>query len=212
VRLVRFGACRVDVDGRRLYRDGQEMHVTPKAFDLLLLLVEHRHRAMSKSELLAKVWPDTFVTEDGLPRLINEIRTAIGDDARRPRWIRTIHGYGYAFADGAEVATAGDPTSQFVLRWASREFPLHDGENVIGRDRDLAVTIDAPIVSRRHARILISEGAALLEDLGSKNGTFVADARVTSPVPLQDGDQIRVGDFSLVFRTASPHPTQTQHV
>jgi hypothetical protein len=167
---------------------------------------------MSKSELLAKVWPDTFVTEDGLPRLINEIRTAIGDDARRPRWIRTIHGYGHAFADGAEVATGGDATSQFVLRWASREFPLRDGENVIGRDRDVAVTIDAPIVSGRHARIVISDGAALIEDLGSKNGTFVAEERVTAPVPLQDGDQIRVGDFSLVFRTASPHPTLTQHV
>ncbi len=210
MRLVRFGSSRIDVDGRRLYRNGHEVHITPKAFDLLLLLVDNRHRALSKRELLERVWPGTFVTDDGLPRLINEIRTAIGDDARQPRWIRTIHGYGYAFADSADVAAAGDPESQFVLRWASREFPLRDGENVIGRDRNLAVTIDAPIVSRRHARIVINEGAALLEDLGSKNGTFVADERITQPMPLQDGDQIRVGDFSLVFTAASLHPTQTQ--
>jgi DNA-binding winged helix-turn-helix (wHTH) protein len=206
----RFGASKVDVDGRRLYRDGREVHVTPKAFDLLLLLVENRHRAMSKTELIERVWPDTFVTEDGLPRLINEIRTAIGDDARRPRWIRTLHGFGYAFADTPDVATDSDATAQFVLRLASREFLLRDGENVIGRDRDAAVPIDGPIVSRRHARIVINEGTAVLEDLGSKNGTFVRDARVSTPVALQDGDQIRVGDFSLVFKSAHIHPTQTQ--
>ena len=210
MRLVRFGASRVDVDGRRLFRDGHEVHVTPKAFDLLLLLVDNRHRALSKAELLARIWPDTFVTEDGLPRLINEIRSAIGDDARRPRWIRTIHGYGYAFADGADVAASSDVTAQFVLRWASREFILRDGENVIGRDLDLAVTIDAPVVSRRHARIVVSDGSALIEDLGSKNGTFVSDARVTAPTPLHEGDRIRVGDYSLVFHAATAQPTQTQ--
>jgi DNA-binding winged helix-turn-helix (wHTH) protein len=204
---IRFGACRLDLDGRRLYRDDVEVHVTPKAFDLLRTLIEHRERALSKAELSNEIWPNTYVTEDGLARLINEIRNAIGDEARSPKWIRTVHGYGYAFQGEIEQPSGG--RAAFALHWASREFPLRDGENVIGRDPAAAVTIDAPIVSRRHARILISNGAARLEDLGSKNGTFVADTRVTAPIALHDGDEIRVGDFSLTFRAADVHPTVT---
>ena len=205
---IRFGACRLDLDGRRLYRDEQEVHITPKAFDLLRVLIDNRDRAVSKAELSERIWPDTYVTEDGLARLINEIRNAIGDEARNPKWIRTVHGFGYAFHGQVDTpATAG---AHFILRWASREYPLRDGENVIGRDPAAAVSIDAPIVSRRHARILISNGVARLEDLGSKNGTYVADEKVTAPVSLHDGDEIRVGDFSLVFHEASSHPTVTQ--
>ena len=206
---VRFGVCRLDLDGRRLYRDNQEVHVTPKAFDLLRLLIDNRERALSKAELSERIWPNTYVTEDGLARLINEIRNAIGDEARHPRWIRTVHGYGYAF-QGELEGRAEEMPAQFSLHWASREFPLQEGENVIGRDPGAAVSIDAPIVSRRHARILVSNGSAHLEDLGSKNGTYLAEERVTSPVALRDGDEIRVGDFSLVFHEAAMHPTVTQ--
>ncbi len=205
---VRFGACRLDLDGRRLYRDNEEVHVTPKAFDLLRFLIDNRERALSKVELSERIWPNTYVTEDGLARLINEIRNAIGDEARHPRWIRTVHGYGYAFQGEVEGRPA--PQAQFSLHWASQEFPLQEGENVIGRDPGVAVTIDAPIISRRHARIVIANGNAQLEDLGSKNGTFLADERVTRPVSLHDGDEIRVGDFSLLFRQADTHPTVTQ--
>jgi DNA-binding winged helix-turn-helix (wHTH) protein len=206
---IRFGACRLDLDGRRLYRDEQEVHVTPKAYDLLRVLIDNRERALSKAELSERIWPDTYVTEDGLARLINEIRNAIGDEARTPRWIRTVHGYGYSFQGQVDDAVADGP-AHFTLRWASREFPLREGENVIGRDPAAAVTIDAPIVSRRHARIVVTKGLARIEDLGSKNGTFVADERITGPTPLRDGDEIRVGDFSLVFHETSAHPTVTQ--
>ena len=205
---IRFGACRLDLDGRRLYRDEQEVHITPKAYDLLRVLIDNRERALSKAELSERIWPDTYVTEDGLARLINEIRNAIGDEARNPRWIRTVHGYGYSFQ--GQVDGGGEAPAHFTLRWASREFPLREGENVIGRDPAAAVTIDAPIVSRRHARILVNQGLARIEDLGSKNGTFVADERITSPTALRDGDEIRVGDFSLVFHETSAHPTVTQ--
>jgi DNA-binding winged helix-turn-helix (wHTH) protein len=212
VRLVRFGTCRIDLDGRRLYRDGTEVHVTPKAFDLLRLLIEHRHRAVSKTELSEQIWPGTYVTEDGLARLVNEIRTAIGDDARKPRWIRTVHAFGYAFESSADVQAGDEATGQYAVRWASREFPLHEGENVIGRDPGATIAIDAPIVSRRHARIVVTVGGAMLEDLGSKNGTFVAGTRVMAPTLLRDGDQIRVGDFELSFREARPLPTMTQPI
>jgi hypothetical protein len=207
---IRFGACRLDTDGRRLYRDRDQVHLTPKAFDLLALLIENRHKVLSKAELKEKIWPGIFVSEDGLSRLVNEIRTAIGDDARRPRWIRTVHGFGYAFAEGDDTTPKPGVVRPFLLRWASREFLLSEGENVIGRDPAADVTIDAPIVSRRHARIVIADGHARVEDLGSKNGTFVADQRVDAAVTLRDGDQIRVGDHTLVFHESSMLPTLTQ--
>jgi DNA-binding winged helix-turn-helix (wHTH) protein len=206
---IRFGVCRLDTDGRRLYRDRDQVHLTPKAFDLLVLLIENRHKALSKAELKEKIWPGIFVSEDGLSRLVNEIRTAIGDDARHPRWIRTVHGFGYAFAESESIPKP-DIITPFLLRWASREFLLSEGENVIGRDPAADVTIDAPIVSRRHARIVIADGHARVEDLGSKNGTFVADQRVAEAVTLRDGDQIRVGDHTLVFHESSMLPTLTQ--
>jgi DNA-binding winged helix-turn-helix (wHTH) protein len=206
---IRFGVCRLDTDGRHLYRDRDRVHLTPKAFDLLALLIENRHKVLSKAELKEKIWPGIFVSEDGLSRLVNEIRTAIGDDARRPRWIRTVHGFGYAFAE-SETTPKRDVIRPFLLRWASREFLLSEGENVIGRDPTADVTIDAPIVSRRHARIVIADGHARVEDLGSKNGTFVADQRVAAAVTLRDGDQIRIGDHTLVFHESSMLPTLTQ--
>ena len=205
---IRFGACSLDTDGRRLFRDGREVHLTPKAFDLLSLLIENRHRAVAKTELLERIWPGTFITEDGLARLVNEIRNAIGDTERPARWVRTVHRFGYAFA-GPEDHERDAPPPAHVLTWASREFPLLPGENVVGRDPGAAVAIDAPIVSRRHARITVSSAAVTIEDLGSKNGTFVRGARITAPVPLQDGDEVRVGDFSLVLRRAGSTPTQT---
>jgi DNA-binding winged helix-turn-helix (wHTH) protein len=207
---IRFGTCTLDIGGRRLFRDGQEVHLTPKAFDLLALLVENRHRALSKAELKERIWPDTFVTEDGLSRLVNEIRTAMGDDARHPRWVRTVHGFGYGLAESEQPIEIRDTITPYVLRWASREFLLAAGENVIGRDPAAEVSIDAPIVSRRHARIVVSGGGALLEDHGSKNGTFVGEQRVAAPLPLHDGDQIRIGDHTLEFRETAINPTLTQ--
>jgi DNA-binding winged helix-turn-helix (wHTH) protein len=206
---ISFGACRLDLDTRQLLRDGREVRLTPKAFDLLSLLAQERPRALSKAELTEKVWKGTFVTEDGLPRLVNEIRTAVGDSARDPRWIRTVHGFGYAFAaDAADSEPLG--LGVCVLTWGSREFRLTEGEHVIGRDPAAGVSLDSTVISRRHARVVIARGRAIVEDLGSKNGTFVGDERLASPWTLKDGDQIRVGDFTLTFHAAAVVPTETR--
>ena len=206
---ISFGACRLDLDTRQLFRDGQEVRLTPKAFDLLSVLALERPRALSKAELTEKVWKGTFVTEDGLPRLVNEIRTAVGDTAREPRWIRTVHGFGYAFAADA---AAMEPLAlgSCAVTWGSREFRLGGGEHVIGRDPAADIQLDSTVISRRHARIVISGGRATIEDLGSKNGTFVGDQRLTAPRVLEDGMQIRVGDFTLTFHAAAILPTETR--
>jgi DNA-binding winged helix-turn-helix (wHTH) protein len=206
---VNFGTCRLDFDSRQLFRDGVEVRITPKAFDLLSLLVRNRPKAVSKAELSEQIWKGTFVTDDGLPRLVNEVRTAIGDTARDPRWLRTVHGYGYAFAGEADAA-APPLFGGYLLTWGSREFRLGEGVHVIGRDPVASVCLDSTVISRRHAQIVIAAGEARIEDLGSKNGTFVGDDPVAAPRPLHDGDQIRVGDFTLTFHQAASLPTETR--
>jgi DNA-binding winged helix-turn-helix (wHTH) protein len=185
------------------------MHLSPKAFELLKVLVEERGRAVSKAELLERVWPGVFVSDASLARVVTEIREGVGDRARQPRIIRTVHGFGYAFAADAEVD--GEPPGEtshakhHASCWLTserRSFPLPDGELIAGREPDAAVWLESPRVSRHHARILVRGGAATVEDLGSKNGTFVRGVRITKPTRLEPGDEIRIGPFTLVFRLA----------
>jgi len=105
---IRFGDYTLDVDSRQLTGAGSPIHLSPKAFDLLKLLVERRPSAISKSELHDRIWPGTFVSDDSLSRLIVEVREAIGDAARRPRFVRTLHGFGYAFSADAETLSDRD--------------------------------------------------------------------------------------------------------
>ena len=86
--------------------------------------------------------------------------------------------------------------------WDRRIIPLQPGENVLGRDEQADVRIDSPAVSRRHALIVVNAGRAVLEDLGSKNGTYVQEARLSAPAVLADGDTFRLGRLLLVYRSA----------
>jgi DNA-binding winged helix-turn-helix (wHTH) protein len=192
-----FGAVTLDTDRRQVFAGNEPLHVSAKAFQLLELLVENRPRALSKDELQQALWPDTFVSDTSLTTLINELRAGLGESAREPRLIRTVHGFGYAFeAPGAAASGAR-------LVWGAIEVPLYEGENVLGRDPGPRGAIPDASVSRRHARLTLSGGNATLEDLGSKNGTFACDRRVDKPTPLTDGDPIRLGLVTLVFRAAS---------
>jgi DNA-binding winged helix-turn-helix (wHTH) protein len=202
---VRFGACVLDSETRELRVGGKTVHLTPKAFDLLAILVENRPRALSKTEIHEKLWPDTFVSDGTLTSLLAEVRSAIGDDEQEKRFIRTVQRFGYAFSGSAETASGGArgiPRAAFAYRlyWRSREFALAEGENVLGRDPGVSIFLDDPSVSRRHARIVISGEGALIEDLQSKNGTFVRGARIQKPSPIADGDEIQLGSVPLTFR------------
>ena len=211
-----FGGCALDLDTRQLTRGGRERHLSPKAFDLLELLVSERPKVLAKSVLQQRLWPGTFVAEANLSNLVAEIRKALGDKSRAPLFIRTAHGFGYAFcaettADSgpAEPVQTGPPACW--LEWGKRRFPLSTGENVLGRDPDVAVRLDESTISRRHARLLVASGGTQLEDLGSKNGTFRGDDRVMSPIRLTDGDVIRVGSVVIIFRLRVPaESTETQ--
>lgn len=202
---VHFGEVLFDDSARRLFRSGEEVHLPLKAFELLRILIERRPEALSKTELQNHLWPDTFVSDANLPSLITQIRQAIGDDARAPRFIATLQGYGYAFRAVVAVDPGDKHASVCWLASAGPPILLNAGENIIGREGP-GVVLDSPTVSRRHARLVVDDGQdAIIEDLGSKNGTFLNNENVTSPQPVRDGDRIRVGSFLLTFRVGPPN-------
>ena len=210
---LHFGNNELDCASRRLWHDGREVRLSTKAFDLLALLAERRPAAVRKSEIKDRLWPETFVSETNLPTLIAEIRDALGDDARQGQFIRTVHGFGYAFSAEALVVSgggaAGDSSPAWLVGLTAR-ITLARGENVLGREGDDVVELHSPTVSRRHARVTLSPDRATLEDLGSKNGTYVNESRVTSPVLISDGDVVRVGSLVFTIRFARPgNSTQT---
>jgi len=212
---VSFGDCVLDLERRQLVRGDRDVHLTPKALDLLALLVAERPRAVAKTEIRDRLWPGTFVSESNLTTLVAELRAALGDAARSPRYVKTVHRFGYAFCGSAAERSGRPPAGRrrgphFTLEWAGGEVSLHDGENVIGREEHAAAWIESASVSRRHARIVVSEGTATLEDLGSKNGTFLRGQRLTSAVVLASGEQILVGVVPLRFRAfATADSTRT---
>ncbi len=203
-----FGDCTLDSETRELLRGERPVHLSPKAFRLLELLLEGRPKAFSKAEIHEKVWPDTFVSEATLASLVAEIREAIGEDAKDARSIRTVHGFGYAFAGAVhdlpprERPGTGEP-SAWRLIWEDRVLPLPEGETIIGRDHLAAIRIPSESVSRRHARLLVARGAATIEDLDSKNGTYLRGERIASPKTLEDGDSLRIGSATFTVRYVS---------
>jgi DNA-binding winged helix-turn-helix (wHTH) protein len=202
---VRFGDCVLDSDTRQLSVRGEAVHVSPKAFQFLELLLEGRPKALSKSEIHERLWPGTFVSDGTLASLLVEVRSAIGDSARESRFVRTVHRFGYAFSGSAQelrgsVSGAGGQNLVYRLLWGTREVALSPGENLLGRDEASIVWIDDALVSRRHARIVIDESGAVLEDLNSTNGTYLSGKRIEAPRELADEDQITIGPASMIFR------------
>ena len=200
---IRFGPFTLDLDTRQLTQERREIHLAPKAFELLATLVLDRPKVLAKAVLLKRLWPETFVEEANLSNLVAEIRDALGDRARAPLFVRTAHGFGYAFCGdattlpGRHETGAARPTCW--LEWDTQRFPLSTGEHVIGRDPDVDVRLEGSTVSRRHARLVVTAEGTVLEDFGSKNGTFRSGERVTSPVPLADGDVIHIGSLLVTF-------------
>jgi len=198
---LRFGEFTLDEDRRQIFRGAETVPLEPKAFALLSLLVARRPKALSKAQIRELVWEGTFVSDTTVAGAVADLRAALGDDAREPRFVRTLHGFGYAFCgtvgDERAPAAAGDATA--ALLWAGREIPLPDGEHLIGRGGECLLRCRSVRVSRRHARITVRGAHAVLEDLQSRNGTAVGGRRIAGPVELRHGDTIGVGPEELVF-------------
>jgi DNA-binding winged helix-turn-helix (wHTH) protein len=215
---TRFGQFVLDSETRQLTRDGQEIHLSPKAFAVLSVLLARRPNVVPKADLFGQIWPDVFVVDGNLTVLVGEIRQALDDDAKSPQFIRTVHGVGYAFCGRAAAAdrsaAAEDQPMRFWLAWGDRTFVLKEGDNVIGRDPRCQVWVEHAGVSRRHARIRIESGSERprLTDLESTNGTFVGGTRVETGTPLADGDVIKVGSVTLKFREWTEGTSRTKRI
>jgi DNA-binding winged helix-turn-helix (wHTH) protein len=210
---VQFKPFVLDTDTRELRQGAACVPLSPKAFDLLSVLVAQSPKAVAKSELLDHLWPNTFVVEKNLANLVSEIREAIGDDPSDPRFIRTVHRFGYAFRETVPRGQTDLPSAgaSFHLQWPTGRVRLEDGEHVVGRDPDVDILLVSPGVSRRHAVISISAGGATVNDLGSKNGTFVGDQRIACSTAVHHGDVIGVGSIKLTVNVLeAPHSTETQ--
>lgn len=205
--MARFGKFELDSVRRLLLRQGEVTHLTPKAFDLLTLLVDAAPGVVTKAQIHERLWPRTFVSDATLIGLVKELRRALDDRDRDAPVIRTAHRVGYAFCLGVDDRGAKSPQVCGWLIAGERRIPVARGENVVGRDPACGVWLDHATVSRRHARIVASGERVVLEDLGSKNGTRVGAAALDGSVALRDGDSVRFGQITVTFRGWSAAPT-----
>jgi DNA-binding winged helix-turn-helix (wHTH) protein len=206
---LQFDDLTFDSDTRQLWIGGTEARLSLKAFDLLSLLISRRPSALSKAEIREHLWPGTHVSDSSLPSLVSEIRDAIADHERTPTFIRTLHGFGYAFQGQEAGAAANQPRAWLV--GSTSEIELMSGENVLGREGPGVVLVKSSTVSRRHARISIDADGVVIEDLGSKNGTYVNDRRVSEPTPVANGDQVRIGSLLFTFKQSSDGTSTATH-
>jgi DNA-binding winged helix-turn-helix (wHTH) protein len=183
---VTFGGVLLDTDARQLLRGAEPVSLPPKAFDLLVYLIENRPNALSKDVLHERLWPGVFVSDTNLAGLVADIRRALVDDARTPRYVRTVQRFGYAFAGTVQPAGDSSAAGPCWLARGTRRIPLTDGENILGRDEN-GGPLASNSISRRHARITVDGSNAYIEDLGSKNGTFLRGRAITRREKLVDG-------------------------
>lgn len=191
-----FGRFVFDSRLRSVTCDGAAVALSPKAFQLLELLVEARPAPVAKEVLYDRLWPKTFVEPGNLHNLVAEIRRALDDDDHAI--VRTIYGEGYSF-DARDAVMALSP-SRFVLWIGDEVIALRAGENIIGRDPDAAIVIDSADVSRQHARLFVNDDHVVVEDLGSKNGTFIGGERISESRVVRDGETITLGSTPVTVR------------
>ena len=193
-----FGPFDLDLRAGELRQGDEEISMEPRVFALLCCLVENAGRVMQREELSERIWPDAHVTDASLTQAVASLREALGDDPRAPRYVATLPKRGYKFVGNVVRYPLAGIACHIV--YGAQEFVLAAGENIIGRSRSAAVRIASDRVSRHHARIIVSAAGATIEDLGSRNGTWLADQRVEKLRDLHDGDQIVIGDIVLWFR------------
>jgi DNA-binding winged helix-turn-helix (wHTH) protein len=206
---MRLGSATFDRDRRVLVVASGPVPLAPKEFGLLSLLLAHKPRVVTKEEIQDALWPDTIVAETSLSTLVNEVRSKLGQTGRDGP-IRTVHGVGYALTDDAAPTL---PREAPRLVRGSDQILLQAPQTVLGREPGLPGTVDDSSVSRRHARLSWDGTTATLVDLGSKNGTFLRGTRIEGPVVLEDGDEIRLGLVSFVYRApGEPGTSRTKTV
>ena len=142
-----FGDFVLDQERQQLLRHGKAVPLEPKAFELLDLLLDRRPRVLTKAQIRDVLWPGVVVGETSLPRLVADLRQALGDDVQRPRFVRTAHGFGYAFCGEAHEdgqPEAASPPVQGASLGEGRPYPglsaftEADAGQFFGREAEVA--------------------------------------------------------------------------
>ena len=209
----RLGEWTVEPNLGRLTRDGTTVDLELKVMDVLLCLAMRPRVLVTRQDLIDTVWATEYISDNTLTHAIAELRSALGDDARNPSYIETIHRRGYRLLVGAfepdetQTAAAGKSSCFFVVT-GNRRVRLRSGDNLIGRLPWATVTIDSLQVSRRHARIIVDGSTAILEDLGSRNGTFLNGRPFEAPAYLDHGDRIGLGSHLVLLQLVATVTTE----
>jgi DNA-binding winged helix-turn-helix (wHTH) protein len=200
----------------RISHDGREVRLRPRAMDVLTVLAFAAGKLVSKRDLIDEVWRTEFVSDHALTQVIAELRAALGDDAGNPSFIENIPRRGYRLVapvtPAAESVVSNHGVSMpFKLETDTGSQPLAQGQNVIGRTGDADICLDKTEVSRCHAMITVQGTTAVIEDLGSKNGTFVNGRQLDGPATLNNGDEIWIGRSVARMRFfIEGEPTKTE--
>lgn len=194
-RRYAFGPFQMDVAERRLCRDGEELPLTRKAFDLLLALVEGAGRLRSREALIETLWPDTIVEEHSLTWNISTLRKALGDAGDTPRYIETVRGHGYRFI--ADVQAVEDAAAQ---QFAARPSAMSREETSLAEPSVDPVAAGEP--GRHRARRRWIASVALLAVLALAGFLFLR-----SPASRSDGAAGRPHSIAVLpFDNMSPDP------
>ncbi|HLM24382.1 MAG TPA: winged helix-turn-helix domain-containing protein [Pyrinomonadaceae bacterium] len=210
-----FGPFRLDPLKRRLLRDGEPIRLTPKAFDLLLALVEESGRTIEKDELLDKVWPGTAVEENNLNQNITALRKSLGDSRQDSQYIATISGVGYRFVADVKKVDAEPVLAQ--RRKDAKEDAKEEVKTSVAPLRGklfryalpvFALLILAALVYAFYPRdkppaLGISSIMVLpLENLsGDPEQEYFADGMTDALI----GDLAKIGGLHVISRTSSMH-------
>jgi len=217
-RIARFGVFDLDPRTGELRKRGIRVHLQEQPFQVLAMLVERAGDLVTRDELKQRLWSDAvFVDfEQGLNNAVAKIRMALGDSAGSPRFVETLERRGYRFIASVEWATAGPqtvlgqpespgrPAATLVrLVTDAKAVAFAEGTHTVGRDPGASLWIDSALISRQHALIVVRDGYVTIEDLGSRNGTFVNGEQLTAACPIKDRDEICLGSVPLSVRISS---------
>lgn len=212
--IVAFADFVFDADTHELRRGRERLPLPLKAFSLLALLIERRPCVVSQAAIYDHLWPDTHVDVANLHKLISTLRVVLDD--RDHKIIRTVHGFGFAFAAPTvhtvppQALSERRAPARLSLAVGTVQFPLPPGVYTVGRGCEVPVRIDDASISRCHARLLVGTERMTVEDLDSKNGTFVNGERISSPTEVAPDDFVLFGRVHAHLILDSPNDADVQ--
>jgi len=199
---LRFGPFTLDLESRQLTSGGREIHLEPKAFELLSALVLERPKALSKADLQERLWPDTYVAEANLSNLVAEIRAALADPARAPKFVRTAHGFGYAFC--GEVVPLTDPGEAPPVRKASESSDGLGAWAPTGPPPPRSSRVPWLVAGVLAAGLITATVIALRRDGGLASAVGPAQFTIAPPVNASFGGPSRPGSGTATQLAISP--------